>query len=73
MKKVIDTNILINYPEVILENDCIIPSVVISELENIKTGNKRDENLKFQARVAVRMLEDNSDKYEIFVVNKRSI
>lgn len=69
MKKVIDTNILINYPEFILENDCIIPSVVISELENIKTGNKRDEDVKFRARVAVRMLEDNSDKYEIFVVN----
>ena len=69
MKKVIDTNILINYPEVILENDCIIPSVVISELENIKTGNKRTEDVKFQARVAVRMLEDNSDKYEIFVVD----
>lgn len=69
MKKVIDTNILVNYPEIILTHDCIIPSIVILELESIKTSGVKSEDVKLKARNAIRILDENSDKYEIFVVN----
>jgi len=70
MKKVIDTNVLLQYPEIVFSEDCIIPSVVISELEHIKTSGTKSEETRFQARKATRMLVDNQDKYSIFIVNK---
>ena len=69
MKKVIDTNILINYPEIILTHDCIIPSVVLSEIESIKTSGTKSEEVKLKARNAIRILNENLNKYEIFVVD----
>ena len=69
MRKVIDTNILISYPNIILEEHCIIPSTVIVELENIKTSGKKSEEVRYLARKAICMLEDNCDKYEIYVVD----
>ena len=69
MKKVVDTNILIKCPEIILTQDCIIPSTVILELESIKTSGTKSEEIKCQARNAVRILDDFSDKYEIFLVD----
>jgi Predicted ATPase related to phosphate starvation-inducible protein PhoH len=68
MKKVIDTNILLEYPEIILSEDCIIPSTVISELENIKTSGTKSEEIRFKARRATRLLSENEDKYAAFVV-----
>jgi len=69
MKKVIDTNILLNNPEIILTEDCIIPSTVIAELENIKTSLKSEE-VRFQARKATRLLSLNEDKYTVHIVTK---
>ena len=67
MKKVIDTNILLEYPEIILTEDCIIPSTVISELENIKTSGNKSEEIRFKARQATRFLSENQEKYSTFV------
>lgn len=67
MKKVIDTNILLEYPEIILTEDCIVPSTVISELENIKTSGNKSEEIRFKARQATRFLSENQEKYSTFV------
>jgi len=69
-KKVIDTNILLNYPEIILTENCVIPSTVISELENIKTSGTKSEEVRFKARQATRLLSDNEDKYTVHIVTK---
>jgi len=69
MKRVLDTNVLIRFPEIVLDGDCIIPSTVFSELESIKSSGKKSEEVRYQARMATRILEENSDSYEIFVVD----
>ena len=71
MKKIIDTNILLNHPEIILTEDCIIPSTVIAELENIKTSLKAEE-VRFQARQATRLLSSNEDKYTVHIVTNET-
>jgi predicted ribonuclease YlaK len=71
MKKVIDTNILLNFPEIILDMDCIIPSVVIAELENIKTSGTKSEEIRFKARQATRVLSENEDKYDVIIVTNK--
>jgi len=68
MKKVIDTNIILNFPEIILKEKCVLPSTVISELEHIKTSGTKSEEVKYQARQAVHMLNDNTDAFEIHIV-----
>jgi len=69
MSKVIDTNILLQYPEIILEQECIIPTIVIQELENIKTSNSKTEELRYKARHAVHVLDENADKYTVCIVD----
>lgn len=68
MKKVIDTNIILNFPEIILKERCVLTSIVVSELEHIKTSGTKSEEVKYQARKAVRMLNDNADAFDIHIV-----
>lgn len=49
------------------ENMFLISSVSIQELEEIKTSSKKTEDLRYNARVAVRWLNDNHDKYKVIV------
>lgn len=72
MKKVIDTNILLNYPEIILHEECIIPSIVLQELENIKTSNSKTEEVRFKARQSTRMLTENEDKYNVHIITNET-
>lgn len=67
--KIIDTNILLQFSTIILTNKCIIPSVVLSEIESIKTNLYKSDEVKFQARQASRFLDENSDKYDVFIVD----
>ena len=67
--KIIDTNILLNYPEIVLEMNCTIPSVVIAELENIKSSGTKSEEIRFKARQATRVLAENENKYDVVIVN----
>ena len=71
-KKIVDTNILLNYPDIINnETDIVIPTTVISELESIKTSGTKDEETRCKARHAVHMLQDNPDKYEPYIVKTK--
>lgn len=67
--KIIDTNILLNYPEIVLEMNCTIPSVVIAELENIKSSGTKSEEIRFKARQATMVLAENENKYDVVIVN----
>lgn len=70
-KKIVDTNILLNYPDIINnETDIVIPTTVISELESIKASGAKSEEIRCKARHAVRTLQENPDKYEPYVVTK---
>lgn len=69
VKKIIDTNILIENPDIILDKNCVIPSVVFSELEGIKTSGFKNEEVKYKARKAIRLLNENSGKFSICVVD----
>ena len=45
-KKIVDTNILLNYPDIINnETDIVIPTTVISELESIKASGAKSEEI----------------------------
>ena len=49
-----------------------ISSITLNELENIKTG-QRDEEIKYNARNLLRLLDDNinKDKYEVILYNAK--
>jgi predicted ribonuclease YlaK len=53
------------------ENEHIIISdITLNELENIKTSNRKDIDTKFAARRLLHLLDQNDDKYEVFVYKK---
>lgn len=49
-----------------------ISSITLNELENIKTSAYKDEEIKYNARKLLHLLEDNSNKYEVILYNQRS-
>lgn len=48
-------------------NHFIISDVTLSELEGIKTSGHKDEETKYNARVLLKLLEQNEDKYEVYL------
>lgn len=69
VRKFLDTCSLLENPSIIAENDCVLSSVTLQELENIKTSANKDSETKYKARCAVRAIKDNSN-IEIVVVQK---
>lgn len=69
-----DTNALIFLKDKVFEDDnnFAISSRTIEEIENIKI-NSKSEDLKYQARCISRMLDDNQDKYEVYIVTQDCI
>lgn len=67
MKKVYfyDTNALLNSLETVKERDGVfyLSSKTIEELEDIKVSGKKTEEVKYNARQAVRWLDENNDKF----------
>ena len=49
------------------EDKIIISSITFQELEDIKTSNKKSEELKQSARALLRLLEKNTNKYEVHI------
>ena len=45
----------------------VISSVTFQELEEIKTSTKKTEDVKQSARLLLRLLENNTDKYEVHI------
>lgn len=66
MKKMYDTCALLKCYNKI-EDDFLISSVTIEELENIKTSVHKDEQIKYQARKLIKFLEENPNKYSVII------
>jgi predicted ribonuclease YlaK len=72
MKKFYDTNGLLNiYDELDKEDYFYTSSLVLHELEHIKTSRNKDEDIKFKARKVTHFLQENPDKYECIIVQEK--
>lgn len=70
MKKIFDTSSLLLTEDLFNSNDeIIIPSIVLEELEKIKTAVNKDENIKYSARQLLHFLDKNSDKFICSIYN----
>jgi predicted ribonuclease YlaK len=49
------------------EENIIISSITLEELENIKTSNNKDADIKLAARKLLHKLNNNTDKYYIHI------
>lgn len=68
MTKFVDTNILLSHLDQLESEDFfLLSSVSLTELEDLKTNRNKTEEIKYQARNAVRFLNDNPDKYKVVV------
>lgn len=63
----LDTNILLENFKFIeeLQDKCYLSSITLNELENIKSSGTRDEEIKYKARKALHLIEDNEEKFVI--------
>ena len=69
-KKFYDTNAILKLQSKILNENFVLSSTTLHELENIKTNKGKDEETKYNARKAIHLLDKNSDKYEVVVFTK---
>lgn len=53
-----------------IPENVVISSITLEELEHIKTSANKDENIKHDARVLLRKLATNRDKYEVWIFNE---
>lgn len=68
-KKFYDTNAILNNYDKLFENSerFVLSSQTLIELENIKTSSRKDESIKYKARKACRILDENIDKYDVSI------
>lgn len=67
-----DTNAILVLKDKILENEMFyISSTTLQELEHIKTSRNKDEETKYSARKVLHLLDENSDKYHVVIVDKK--
>lgn len=68
-KKFYDTSSLLIAGEDLFKNNepFIISSVTFNELEKIKTSSNKDADVKYSARILLRLLEEYSDLYEVVI------
>lgn len=70
-KNFYDTNAVLLLQDKLLNNEKFyISSTTLQELEHIKVSRNKDEETKYRARKALHLLDDNSNKYEVIIVNK---
>ncbi|AJA41325.1 PhoH-like phosphate starvation-inducible [Geobacillus virus E3] len=61
-KILVDTNVLMNNPDVLNNGNYVISGFVIRELEKLKQSENNERSYK--ARLAIRKIEENADKLE---------
>lgn len=69
-KKFYDTNAILKLQSKILNENFVLSSTTLHELENIKTNKGKDEETKYNARKAIHLLDKNPNKYEVVVFTK---
>lgn len=52
------------------EEKFYISSTTLQELEHIKVSRNKDEETKYRARKVLHILDENTDKYEVVIVDK---
>lgn len=65
--KFYDTNAILKLQNKIFESPFALSSTTLSELEHIKTSKNKDEEIKYSARKAIHLLDENTDKYKVVV------
>lgn len=69
-----DTNVLLSNLEFVKQNgEFLLSPTTIGELENIKTSANKDDEVKFQARRAVRFLAENRSLWKAPLHSEESI
>lgn len=66
--KFYDTCALLNMQEAAFQEPFVISSVTLREIENIKTAQNKDEDVKWRARNITRLLKENPDKFTVKVL-----
>lgn len=67
LKKFYDTNAVLKLQAKIFEENFVLSSTTLHELEHIKTSRNKDEETKYNARKIIHMLDEYSDKYNVVV------
>lgn len=62
-----DTNAVLELQNKIFEERFFISSVTLQELEEIKVSSRKDEEVKYKARKALHLLDENRDKYDVVI------
>lgn len=70
MTKFYDTNAILELLDNVLEDPFKISSKTLEELESIKVSNSKTEELRYKARKAIHILDDNSDRYDVIIADK---
>lgn len=55
--------------EQIFDEHFYISSTTLQELESIKTSRNKDDEVKYNARKILHLLDENSDKYDVVIVD----
>lgn len=63
MRYIVDTNFLLQNPQVIEQYDVIIPSHVLREIENLERTRRNDNVLQYEIREAKRWLKKQENLY----------
>ena len=64
-KKFYDTNAVLKLQSKIFDDDFALSSTTLHELEHIKTSRNKDEEVKYNARKVIHLLDTYSDKYDV--------
>lgn len=64
-KKFYDTNAVLKLQSKIFEDEFVLSSTTLHELEHIKTSKNKDEETKYNARRAIHLLDEKSDRYNV--------
>lgn len=70
MYKFYDTSSLLLQEEISKEDNIVISSITLQELENIKTSAHKDAELKYKARKLLHRIHDNPELIEVWIFNE---
>lgn len=64
-KKFYDTNAVLKLQSKIFDEEFVLSSTTLHELEHIKTSKNKDEETKYNARKVIHLLDEKSDMYDV--------
>lgn len=64
-----DTNALLNQLEKAFDEQFVCSTKTLQEIENIKTSDRKDQDVKYRARKLSHLLDEHKDKYEVVIPN----